>query len=101
MLFILDGDDLSLYSDGDILAAASGDSIFVPRETLHGLRNNSDRKAQVVVVNNPAGLDRFLVEAGTPGMMSSTPPVFDEAQQEKVMNVAPRYATEFKWDVEF
>ncbi len=59
MWFVLEG-DLRFRADEEILHAAQGSFVFVPRGTEHCFQNVSDVVARVLVMFTPSGMERFF-----------------------------------------
>ena len=51
-----------------------GDTVHVPRGTVHGIRNVGDTVGKRVLVFHPAGIERFFLAAGTRDPSESRPP---------------------------
>lgn len=69
--YVLDG-DLRYWIDGRWHAATVGSVVFVPRGTPHAFRVDS-QTARVLVINNPAGHERFFRAAGAPAQERRLP----------------------------
>jgi mannose-6-phosphate isomerase-like protein (cupin superfamily) len=68
--FVLDG-ELD-FLDGDrTFSAATGDTVFLPRNTVHRFHNPGIRPAKMLFIYTPGGVEKLFVEAGeepTPGV---------------------------------
>jgi mannose-6-phosphate isomerase-like protein (cupin superfamily) len=42
--------------------AQAGTFVFIPRETIHGFHNGSEKSATLLVFHHPAGFEQFLEE---------------------------------------
>src|SRR2546423_5214754 len=52
--------------EGHRIALTAGETVHVPAETVHATANVGDAEGRRVLVFNPAGMERFFLEAGTP-----------------------------------
>jgi len=59
--YVLEG-ELVLRIGAESHAAPAGTFAFVPRETIHGFRNDSHERATILVVHHPAGFERYFDE---------------------------------------
>ena len=59
--YVLEG-ELVLRIGDETHRARAGTFAFVPRETVHGFRNESSASATILVVHHPAGFEQFLEE---------------------------------------
>jgi len=78
--YVLDGDVRLFVGDRELVLGA-GRAAFAPRGVAHAYRVESDR-ARWIVINSPAGYERFLRAAGEPAPRAELPPVdrgFDAA----------------------
>lgn len=75
----------------------SGSFVYVPKETLHTFKNITDRPGRLLVFITPAGLEDFFYKIGTPATDTTTPPPFDPAVLDKVMQLAGSYNMEIKF----
>lgn len=51
--------------EGQTRALGPGDTVHVPRGSLHAIRNTGDATGKRVLVFHPAGIERFFRAAGT------------------------------------
>ena len=61
LFYVLEG-DMTLRIGDETRTAHAGTFAFIPRETIHGFRNDSAACARLLVVHHPAGFERFLDE---------------------------------------
>ncbi|MGE5176726.1 MAG: cupin domain-containing protein [Hyphomicrobiales bacterium] len=61
LFYVLEG-EISLRIGEETRTAPSGTFAFVPRGTVHGFHNRSDRPAALLVQHTPGGFERFLDE---------------------------------------
>lgn len=59
--YVLEGELVLRVGDGKHTARA-GTFAFIPRETIHGFRNESSESATLLVMHHPAGFERFFEE---------------------------------------
>ena len=59
--YILEG-EVVLRIGNESQTARAGTFAFIPRETIHGFHNASEKSATLLVVHHPAGFERFLEE---------------------------------------
>ena len=59
MWYILEG-HFRFNADGELLDAAQGSFVFVPRGTAHCFQNTGDEAATILVMFTPAGMERFF-----------------------------------------
>jgi uncharacterized cupin superfamily protein len=78
----------------------AGETINIPANAPHQLRNASSQPARMLCICSPAGQEEFFVQVGVPVATRTTPPAkLDEAAQtefkKKAAALAPKYRTEF------
>ncbi len=61
LFYVLEG-DMTLRIGDETRTAHAGTFAFIPRETIHGFRNDSASCGRLLVVHHPAGFERFLDE---------------------------------------
>ena len=91
---ILDG-EFEFMLDGRTFTAGEGSVVFLPKGRLHGHRAAGNRPARALVLYTPAGLERFIEEAGTPvkdPYATPAPPALPEL--EKIVAIAVRHGIE-------
>lgn len=95
--FVLEG-ELEFFADGEKTVAGVGASVTVPVGSLHYFRNLGDTPARMLIIAVPAGLDEYFVEVSqAEGTFSEdTPPVMDDNQIKKMIELAPKYGIEIK-----
>jgi len=69
----------------------SGSFVHVPKGTLHTFKNIDDRPGRLLVFISPAGLEEFFYAIGTPAAGTTTPPPFDPAVIDKLVQLADKY----------
>jgi hypothetical protein len=70
-----------------------GQAAFIPRGVPHAFRIESEQ-ARWLVINNPAGFERFLRAAGEPAPADELPPPGRAADPGAVAQVAAEYGIE-------
>jgi hypothetical protein len=75
---------------------SAGDSIHVPSNEIHGLRNAGTTNARTLVTAT-AGLAEFIAEAGIPIPPGTSPPAGppSAADVERVLTIARKYGHRF------
>ncbi len=68
---VLDG-RMTFHLDGAEVGAGPGDTVLVPRGTPHAVR--ADAPARCLVLDVPAGHDRFFAAVGRPAPARTLPP---------------------------
>ena len=77
VFYVLDG-AMTFYRDGELIPAQPGAIVGIPRGAAHGFRVESDT-ARFLVLNTPAGHERWFRAAGVPATSRSLPTEpFDE-----------------------
>jgi quercetin dioxygenase-like cupin family protein len=85
--YILEG-EASFISEGRLVKAAAGSSIFLPRDIPHGFR--VDRPSRLLILTTPAGFEQFLIEAGQPARELALPPA-EPPDLQRLVAVAAKY----------
>jgi quercetin dioxygenase-like cupin family protein len=70
--YVLEG-ELTFHLGGEERAAGEGDVVVIPRGTPHAYRVDSPT-ARVLVLNSPAGHERFFEAMGRPAERDALPP---------------------------
>lgn len=65
LIFIHKGEG-TLTLDEESIQVKTGDVVFVPRDTWHGLDNTEKENLLMVFQYSPAGFEEYFVENGTP-----------------------------------
>jgi len=87
--FVLEG-ELSFQVDGRSTSATARAWVTLPKGTLHAFRNTGPTPAQMLILVNPSGLERYFAEVGHASKEESVTP----AALEKLLAVAPKYGLE-------
>ena len=78
------GDAQNVYEQGAF--------VYIPKDTLHTFKNIGESKGRLLVTITPAGLEEFFYAIGTPATADiATPPAFDPAVLDKIMQLAGSY----------
>ena len=96
---VLEG-EIELIFRGATSKAVAGQTIHVPANAPHQIRNTSDRPTRLLCLGSPAGLEEFFAQIGVPVATRTTaPPKLDEAARAefiaKAGALAAKYKTEF------
>ncbi len=70
--YVLEG-DLTVHIDGEEITASVGSTVFIPRGTPHAFRVDSET-ARLLVLNTPAGHERFFRAMGELAAERTLPP---------------------------
>jgi len=89
--FILEGTfDFSLA--GKAFTASPGAFVHLPKGVVHTHTASSATPAKALVFQSPAGVERFIQEAGRPAMdTSATPNLPERAELERVVGIARKH----------
>ena len=83
LIFIHKGEG-TLTLDEETIEVKTGDVIFVPRGTWHGLDNTGKENLQMIFQYSPAGFEEYFIENGSPvGMATKERTVEEYAATEK------------------
>lgn len=64
-LIFIHGGEGTLTLDEESIEVKTGDVVFVPRGTWHGLDNTGNETLQMVFQYSPAGFEQYFIENGT------------------------------------
>ena len=91
---ILEG-AIEFMLDGRTFTAEAGSVVYLPTGRLHSHRATGNRPARALVLYTPAGLERFIEEAGTPVTdPAATPAPPSLPELEKIVAIAARHGIE-------
>lgn len=88
--YVLEGRFSFLCGDYQSIFEA-GSFVYIPKGTLHTFKNVGEQQGRLLVIITPAGLEEFFYSVGTPAVDLTTPPAFDPAVIDKLMQLANRY----------
>ena len=88
-LYVLEGEVEFLVGERTI-RAGTGSCAYIPRRTLHTLKNVGTSPSRVLGVLTPGGLDKFFLEAGEPATEGSSPPE-GEPDVERLVEIGQKY----------
>lgn len=92
--YILEGQFEFLDNDRTFTAGA-GSFVYLPKGRLHMHRAVGDMPARALVLVTPAGIEKFLEEAGEPATdVSSPPPPPEMPELERIVALAQKYGVE-------
>jgi quercetin dioxygenase-like cupin family protein len=80
--------------ENDVVDAAAGDFVFMPRGALHSFRNTGVAAARALIIITPAGFETFFGEAGAPARPGVPAPPHDAAELARILDAAPQYGFE-------
>ena len=92
--YILEGTfDFSL--EGKVFTAAAGAFVHLPRGVVHTHRAGGGASARALVIQTPAGVERFIEEAGKPATDPSVRPDPPEPSElQRIVAIAQKYRIE-------
>jgi quercetin dioxygenase-like cupin family protein len=90
--YVLEG-EMTFYVGEERVKAESGAFVYGPREVPHGFEVEGTAPARMLLLNTPAGFERFTVEAGEPAKELTIPPA-TPPDMDKLMAIAAKYAIE-------
>jgi quercetin dioxygenase-like cupin family protein len=92
--YVLEG-TFEFFYENRTFTADAGSVIHLPKGRVHNHRAVGNVPARALVVYTPAGLERFLEEAGKPAVDRSSPPAPPEPPElEKIVAIAKKYGIE-------
>jgi quercetin dioxygenase-like cupin family protein len=94
LFYIVDGTFQFLLEDRLFIAIA-GQSVFLPRGSVHTFRNIGQTRGTLIVVTTPSGFADFVADAGVPAIdHRSAPPAVSVGALVTLAEVAERYGIE-------
>lgn len=92
--YILEGTfDFSLA--GRAFSAGAGAFVYLPKGVVHTHRAGGGVSARALVLQSPAGVERFIEEAGQPATAPSIRPALPEPSEfEKIVTIARKHGIE-------
>ncbi|QUH06222.1 quercetin 2,3-dioxygenase [Saccharopolyspora erythraea] len=95
-IYVLAG-ELEFFTDGRTFLAGPGDFVFVPRGTVHALRNVGIHPGKTLTMYTPGGMDRYFAGVGTPAEPGVPPaPQMSPEQLQKAMELSQEYGLEVR-----
>ena len=92
--YILEG-EYEFLIDGRTFTAGPGSFVYMPKGQLHMHMNAGDTPARALVLLMPAGVERFLEEAGEPATdVSYVPPIPEMPELQRTVERAQKYGIE-------
>ena len=92
--YILEG-EFEFLDDGRTFTAGAGSFVYLPKGRLHMHRAVGDVPAKALVLNTPAGIEKFIEEAGEPATDRLSPPAPPEMPElERIVLIAQKYGIE-------
>ena len=87
--YVLEG-QLTFITEGRKLTAGPGAYVYGPREIPHGFKVEGDAPARILLLNVPAGFERFVIEMSEPAAERILPPPA-APDMPKLMALAAKY----------
>ncbi len=92
--YILEG-AFEFWYGGQHFVAGAGAFVYLPKGQLHKHRAANGAPAKALVMHVPAGLERFIEEAGKPaGETPARPQAPEMAELERIVQIAQKYGIE-------
>jgi mannose-6-phosphate isomerase-like protein (cupin superfamily) len=92
--YILEG-EFEFMDDGRTFTAGPGSFVYLPKGRLHMHKNAGDTPARALVLVAPAGVEKFIEEAGEPAEdASSVPPPPEMPELQRIVETAQKYGIE-------
>jgi quercetin dioxygenase-like cupin family protein len=92
--YILEG-EFEFLADGRTFTAGPGSFVYLPKGRLHMHKNAGDTPARALVLLAPAGVEKFIEEAGAPATdVPSVPPIPELPELQKAVETAQKYGIE-------
>jgi steroid delta-isomerase-like uncharacterized protein len=89
--YILEG-EFEFLDDGRTFTAGAGSFVYLPKGRLHMHRAAGDAPARAMVLNTPAGIEKFIEKAGEPATDRLSPPAPPEMPElERIVMIAQKY----------
>ena len=93
LFYIVEGTFQFLLEDRLFIAVA-GQSVFLPRGSVHGFKNIGQTRGTLILVTTPSGFADFVADAGVPAVDRSAPPAVSVGALVTLADVAERYGIE-------
>jgi len=93
--YLLEG-ELVFTVDGQELHAVEGDFVNIPKGVVHGFKNQTDKRARILVVMSPSVEEYYLLAVGhkIADVNAPLPPTTEEDVQ-KYLTTAPEFGIEY------
>lgn len=92
--YILEGQFEFSY-DGRTFIAGPGSFVFLAKGRIHKHGATGGAPARALVLHTPAGLERFIAEAGDPAVdVTKLPPPPQMAELDRIVGIAQKYGIE-------
>jgi mannose-6-phosphate isomerase-like protein (cupin superfamily) len=92
--YILEG-EFEFLDNNRTFVAGPGSFVYLPKGQLHMHRNAGNAPARALVLVTPAGVEKFIEEAGKPARDESSPPPPPEISElERIVSIAQKYGIE-------
>ncbi|WP_020673010.1 quercetin 2,3-dioxygenase [Amycolatopsis nigrescens] len=73
------------------IVAGPGDFVFIPRDTVHAVRNVGEEVGRTVTTYVPGGMDEYFARVGSPAEPGEQPPAMNPDQLRAAVELAPEY----------
>jgi quercetin dioxygenase-like cupin family protein len=95
--YLLEGELEVLVLDGErLFTAHAGDSVFIPRGTVHRFRNVSQSASRMLLWMTPAGFEGFLFRVGRPARLGEQAPPLTAEEIARSVAIAHEYGMEIR-----
>lgn len=97
-IFFLYEGSIAFNAAGDTVTVSKGETIFVPKGTVHSYRNIGESNALMFTAYTPAGMEgwfREVFERVDPKDFDKTPAPPDDAMIARMLEAGPRYNVEW------
>lgn len=92
--YILEG-SFDFWLAGHAFSAGPGEFVHLPKRVLHTHKAGGGAPAKALVIQSPAGVERFIAEAGTPATDPSIRPALPEpAEFVRIIEIAHKHGIE-------
>ena len=92
--YIMEG-EFEFMDDGRAFTASAGSFVHLLKGRLHTHRATGDAPARALVLMTPAGVEKFIQEAGEPATdTSSVPPPPEMPELQRIVEIAQGYGIE-------
>ncbi len=92
--YVLEG-QFEFWYDGQTFTAGAGSFVYLPKGRVHKHGATGGAPARALVLHTPAGLERFIAEAGTPATDRAARPAPPQLPElERIVAIAQKYGIE-------
>lgn len=90
VFLVLEGTMRAVCDDAELVARA-GDTLWLPKGTVHGYAASGDEPLRMIAMTIPGNFSGFVREAGTPAARLELPPADLPIDFDKVVEIAAKY----------